>query len=274
MQVKVIISYYNERNPDDLSRLLDSMDNFDSGHDYTTLIVVNRALDRELILPEVHAHHRIVYRQNIGYNIGAWDYAWRLCQDTDFFLFLQDDCKIVKDNWLRAFVRFGKNPKMGLIGESISWKSKWSDLDTDLKLTTIADGHFINSEPSSRIHAYYEAFRLWGIDPGDRADHVQSLVWAARRDVLLVVDGFPHGANYGEAIAAEIATSRKINTAGYHISQVHWRPFHYISHPQWMHKRRLKFALTRKLKGEIARSTVWTQVCFAVTQHLKKIKLR
>ncbi len=35
-------------------------------------------------------------RENTGFNIGAWDYGWRHLPPYDYYLFLQDDCFIVR----------------------------------------------------------------------------------------------------------------------------------------------------------------------------------
>jgi hypothetical protein len=41
-------------------------------------------------------------RENTGFNIGAWDYGWRHLPPYDYYLFLQDDCFIVRPLWLKA----------------------------------------------------------------------------------------------------------------------------------------------------------------------------
>jgi len=255
MRVKVVISYYNARSADPLIKLLDSMQAHTSGCAYTTQIVVNRAIDRDLVLPDKHAHHPILYRPNSGFNIGAWDQVWRHCTDSDFFLFLQDDCLVYRDNWLLAFVREGQKKNVGMVGESINWRRDWDELIGTEILEIVAKDHVLDGKPATRKEVYFNAFNRWNIEKGHRADHIQSIVWAARREVLERIDGFPLGSDYGEAIAAEIATSKKIQSAGMRIKQVHWRPFYYISHPEWSHQDSVLTVALKKLRNKITRNS-------------------
>jgi len=78
------------------------------------------------------------------------------------------------------------------------------------------------------MEVYQDAFRRWGVAPGPKGDHLQALIWAARRGVLEKIGGFPIGANYGEAIAAEISVTKKVQSLGMRGVQVAWRPFRYI----------------------------------------------
>jgi hypothetical protein len=221
------------------------MQNYPAGIPYSTHIVVNVEGDEPLVLPPHFAHIPISYRANVGYNIGAWDYGWRLYPDNEFFLFLQDDCLIRRKNWLKAFRDSLHHKQTGMIGESLSldWNRSWDQLSLNGKLGVQMAGHNIEGNEATRGDVYLKMFTVWGIDPGKKGGHLRSLIWACRRDVLDMIDGFPIGLDYGQAIAAEIATSKKIQQAGFLIKQIRWRPFTYIEHPQWNHTRRLAYLL-------------------------------
>ena len=72
-----------------------------------------------------------------------------------------------------------------------------------------------------------------GIPFGPRGDHLQSLVLCSRRSVLEAVGGFEVGRNYEEAVASEVAISKKIQALGLAVKQVCIHSFTYIEHPQW-----------------------------------------
>jgi hypothetical protein len=226
-------------------KLLDSMQYYPAGIPYRTHIVVNAEVDSPLVLPPRYAHIPISYRDNTGYNIGAWDHGWRLYPNSRYFLFMQDDCIIRRKNWLKVFRDSLHHKKIGIIGESLSldWNRTWEQLASDGKLSVQMAGHVIEGKQVSRGNVYFKMFKLWGIDPGERADHLRSLIWACRRDVLELIDGFPIGMDYGQAIAAEIATSKKIQQAGFYIKQIRWRPFTYIEHPEWIHTRDMSYLI-------------------------------
>ncbi len=132
-----------------------------------------------------------------------------------------------------------------MLGESLSldWNRTWEELSHEGKLRMQFPGHDLEGNQASRGEVYFRMFKLWGIDPGNKGDHLRSLIWACRRDVLELINGFPLGIDYGQAIAAEIATSKKIQQAGFHIKQIRWRPFTYIEHPEWIHTRDMSYLI-------------------------------
>jgi hypothetical protein len=115
-------------------------------------------------------------------------------------------------------------------------------------------GHDLEGNQASRGEVYFRMFKLWGIDPGNKGDHLRSLIWACRRDVLELINGFPLGIDYGQAIAAEIATSKKIQQAGFHIKQIRWRPFTYIEHLEWIHTRDMSYLIKAYAKQLLSMS--------------------
>ena len=272
MRVTVVISYYNARSPQPLIGLLESMQTHEPGCIYDTCIVVNRAIDQDLVLPAALSHHSILYRPNTGFNISAWEHGWRSCPDADFFLFLQDDCVVHRDNWLKAYVQASKKPRIGLVGELINWNRYWEQLNGKRILEIVTKDHTLNGNPATRKEVYFDAFHRWNIDPGLRADHLQSLIWAARRETLETIHGFPASTNYGEAIAAEIATSKKIQSAGYRIRQVHWRPFHYVRHPQWPYNQSIITLVLGRIRDSILRNSWLHKISLWLFKLLRDIK--
>jgi hypothetical protein len=59
------------------------------------------------------------------------------------------------------------------------------------------------------------------------------LVLCTTRAVLEAVNGFCIGRSYHEAVASEIAISKKVQALGLTIKQIGPLPFTYIEHPQW-----------------------------------------
>ncbi|MBL8546118.1 MAG: hypothetical protein JNL81_06620 [Hyphomonadaceae bacterium] len=210
------------------------MSKFDAGVQFACQIVVNRTNDQELTLPPCPFPVSIAYRENVGMNIGAWEHGWRLNPESEHFLFLQDECLVVRENWGLAFSERCADPGVGLVGEAFNpaWEHTWDRLRALHRGSTLQD-HFVDGRPAGRIDAYLDAMKRWGVDPGATGGHLRSLAWAASRDTLSLIGGFPIGANYGECIAAEIAVSRKCVASGRRLVQVREAPFYFVHHREW-----------------------------------------
>jgi hypothetical protein len=230
----VVISFYDRRPRDKLHDLLLSMARFDAGMPFTVRIVVNRTCEDDLALPPIAFPVVVTYRENVGMNIGAWERGWRDAPRHGGYLFLQDECLIVRDNWGAAFAQRSADPSVGLVGEIFNpaWDHSWERLRALHRGSDLAD-HFIDGRPAARVESYLDAMKRWGVDPGSTAAHLRSLVWAARRETLERIGGFPIGANYGECIAAEIAVSRKCAATGLRLAQVREAPFSFVQHREW-----------------------------------------
>lgn len=234
VQLCVVISFYDRRSSDKLEALLSSMSRFDAGAPFACQIVVNRTSDQELAIPSYPFPIAIAYRENVGMNIGAWDHGWRANSDSQHYLFLQDECLVVRENWGAAFLERCADPGVGLVGEAFNpaWEHSWDRLRALHRGSTLPD-HFIDGRPAGRIEAYLDAMQRWGVDPGATGAHLRSLAWAASRETLSLIGGFPVGANYGECIAAEIAVSRKCAAHNRRLVQVREAPFYFIQHREW-----------------------------------------
>ena len=188
--------------------------------------------------PDGHRGVEVLYRANVGYNIGAWETGWRAGPTHDAYLFVQHECQVVRTDWIAAFVRAAARPGVGLIGECLSpnWDHSWDDLAEQFRGHTLRE-HTISGRPAERVDCYLDFFRRHGIAPGERGDHLQSLILFATHSVLQRVGGFPAGDGCGEAIAAEIGFSKKVQAAGMSLAQPGRQAFTYIEHPQWLHRR-------------------------------------
>lgn len=175
-----------------------------------------------------------IIRSNSGMNIGAWDCAWRALADYEGYLFLQDECRLVRDDWLDAFAAGASAPGIGMLGETVNtrWDREWREL-LGSPLNAYAPGHYIDGVPARRVECYLRFMKGHNIDPGRDASHLRSLVWFLNRDVLVRINGFPCGRNKGECIGAEIAVSRKIVQAGLRFQQISTAPFSYFWHQEW-----------------------------------------
>jgi glycosyltransferase involved in cell wall biosynthesis len=235
--VLVVVSHYAARPAGPLVRLLDSMAAHPAGCDYALRVVVNRDAAESLELPARHGGVEVLYRPNAGYNIGAWEAGWRAGPEYPGYLFLQDECVVVRPGWAAAFAR-ACGPGVGLVGECLSpdWDAPWAVLAERFRGHELRE-HAVGGRKAERVECYLDFFRRRGIPAGERGDHLQSLVWYAPRAVLERVGGFPGGATYGEAIAAEMGTSKKVQAAGLALAQVGPEPFTYVEHPQWLHRR-------------------------------------
>ncbi|WP_435018059.1 hypothetical protein TA3x_000003 [Tundrisphaera sp. TA3] len=229
----VIISHYNAWPATQLVSLLDQMREIPAGHPFRARIVVNQAEDKPLELPERHRGIDVFYRENVGYNIGAWDHGWKQEPKADFYLFLQEECVILRPGWLRDFIRAASDPRVGLVGESLElWQQTWEQIDYYRDLA----GN-VPMTVFGRDCSWSEANRMFldkhGIRAGSGSDHLQSLILGMRGDVLEKIGGFPLGVTKDEAICSEVAISKAVQALGLRIRQVGLRRFTRIHHPQW-----------------------------------------
>jgi hypothetical protein len=225
------------------------MDRYAPGLPYDLVLSAN-GLEYTLPSSLVPRFWKIFVRDNVGYNLGAWDHAWRHLPDHDRFLFLQDESSILKAGWLRLFEQcFLATPNCGLVGEYIPVKylRPWEDL------VDHGSNQFEKWNSRERVESMTFCRRQlaqWGIPEGPCARHVTSVVQYTSRRVLELVDGYIIGKTKGEAITAEIGFSRKIEARGFSLAQVGRYRHSVVSHPQWPSNHplaRLKRSIMKRL---------------------------
>jgi len=176
----------------------------------------------------------VFYRENTGYNLAAWDFAWRQLGQYDYFLFLQDDCIILKKNWLRDFYDcFKSEKKCGLVGEFMSWDMPWAELIAGVDEPKISEDELDAADVANCARFYRKTLLGWNVPIGDSARHLASIIHFTSSEILKKVDGYNHPTTYREAIASEIGFSRKIEAAGYKLAQVGKQRFSRIGHREW-----------------------------------------
>lgn len=233
----VVISYWNGRTIKPLYRLLSQMRKIDAGADFDTVIVCNGGDKVPLRLPARFddLRPRLFDRENVGYNIAAWDHGWRSAGDYESFLFIQDDCFLKSRSWVSRFEhRFDQDPGIGLLGEHV--------VNDQMTWEFIRRGHCGGDcgppetwpEELHFIAAHESRFRSRGIPWPECSDHLPSIILFSRRRVLEEIGGFPYfGPSYQEGISSELAISGLVKSKGYRVSKVTDHPFELIGHPQW-----------------------------------------
>ena len=196
-------------------------------------VVVNQD-DPARPLPALPGGVEVVARPNQGFNIGAWEHGWRTAPPHAGYLFVQDECTIRRAPWLQPFVA-AVTGGVGLVGERLNpaWSLTWEELEARFEGHTLPD-HWVDGRPAERMACYRHFFATRGIAIGMRGDHLQTLVLYVPRHVLVAIDGFPIGRDKGEAVAAEIAISKKVEAAGFEVREVGPEPFWHVAHPQWL----------------------------------------
>ncbi len=210
---------------------------FDAGCPFDLVISCNGGELKPLTLPSNFSplRPRIFNRENTGWNLGAWEHGWRTAGAYDYFLFLQDDCYLKRQNWVYDFqFRAENDAGIGLLGEAIMWdKMTWPFIrkSTDRDLGQLA---WPEDEAIHPLDNYQQLLRNRGVPLGEIGTHLPSLILYSPRRVLEEVGGFPlMGSTYRQAVACEIGISRAIEAKGYRISKVRDNSFHLIGHPQW-----------------------------------------
>jgi hypothetical protein len=230
----VVISYYDRRPIHNLLELTESLHQYPAGQEFDVCVIVNRTKN-ELISIAQLSSTAIHYRHNVGMNIGAWDHGWRICSGYKSYLFLQDECYVIRDNWLARYQAVLERPNVGMVGESLNrlWDKPWREL-RKLFANIILPEHQIEAKCVNRVDFYLEFLKAHGVDPRVGGRHLRSVVWFLSAEVLQAIDGFLIGRNYGECIAAEIAASKKVEALGLAVVQANEQEeFFYIRHLEY-----------------------------------------
>lgn len=249
MRIAVVVSTWSGNPIDSLDRLLLTLKKYPEKLGYHMFLCANGS-DYRLPAKLGDRFQAVFIRENVGFNMGAWDHAWRRLSDYSHFLFLQDDCYIVRKNWLSDFVQlFNRRPKCGLIGENYNqgWAYPWSLLTEKGETNEDGNSKRFSREMIARAQFYRRKIEGWGIDIGEHAGHVTTVVHFTSSEVLRKVDGYNIANGYQEAIASEIGFSKKVEALGYEILQIGNRKHSRIAHPQWP-SNRFSAKLIRSIK--------------------------
>ncbi|MBK8101492.1 MAG: hypothetical protein IPK26_30800 [Planctomycetes bacterium] len=233
----VVVSFWDGRPRQELDALLHDLATIPAGWPFAVLVVVNQERAEPTAITASLPGLRVLHRPNTGYNIGAWDHGYRSAPDHDVYLFLQQECRVRRPDWLLPFVQRLQLGEVGLVGERANpaWDRPWDEIERRFAGHELHD-HFIEGRPAPRLATYRHFFAQHGIEPGLRGDHLQTLVLAATGATLRRIGGFPVGRDYGESIAAEISVSKRVQALGLTAEQLGPRPFTCFSHPQWQDK--------------------------------------
>ncbi|MCE9657604.1 MAG: hypothetical protein K8R60_03525 [Burkholderiales bacterium] len=214
----VIVSFYDERDDGELVRLLRQLRSGDAGAAFDLRVVVNSPRGEALRLPDDLASVNTTVRQNTGFNIGAWNHGWLNNPGYAFYVFLQDECEIVRTGWLARYRKLLSEPGVGAAGESLLIWPGWR--------------RFARQWPEATAECAAIA-RQRAIALGKSPSHLQTLAIGASAACLEATGGFLLADGKAQAIATEIMFSRLCLARGFAIRQSAWRPFEYIMHPQW-----------------------------------------
>ena len=224
----VTISHYEKRNKNNLINLINSVKN----QNYDILIVINDD-NYSFEKNEVFQNIKTLIRPNTGMNIGSWNSSYLNNKNFDFYIFLQDECKILDIYFIKKYIYELSKVDVGMTGESINykWANKWEVIASS-GLNYIV-GYNAQKKPVFRVQYYLSLMKKWGIKPGLTGKHLRSLVWGFKKEVLENISPFPIGKTKEECIASEIAISKKVEQLGLKVTQINKKPFKHISHLEW-----------------------------------------
>lgn len=225
--VLIVISHYSARDKTALYALLKKISDITSH----ILVVIN---DDSAVSESFSklGDFPVITRPNIGMNIGGWNSAHANFPNYKYYIFLQDECSLLRGDFIEAYKKELGTKNVGMTGESINhkWDKSWVELFHSPLNYVIenAAGHRI-----SRVEHYLAAMSGWGINPGGSGRHLRSLVWGLNQDALRRIGRFPEGRNKEECIAAEISVSKKIEEIGLTVTQISKTPFSFFKHEEW-----------------------------------------
>jgi len=225
--VLIVISHYSARDKAALYALLKKISDITSH----ILVVIN---DDSAVSESFSklGDFPVITRPNIGMNIGSWNSAHANFPNYKYYIFLQDECSLLRGDFIEAYKKELSTKNVGMTGESINhkWDKSWVELFHSPLNYVIenAAGHRI-----SRVEHYLAAMSGWGINPGGSGRHLRSLVWGLNQDALRRIGRFPEGCNKEECIAAEISVSKKIEEIGLTVTQISKTPFSFFKHEEW-----------------------------------------
>jgi len=222
----IIISNYKKRGDKYLNNLLENLRDLP----IKLSVVIN---DDDANEENISISNNITYieRPNIGMNIGGWSASIKYSVETEFTIFLQDECFLKSDLFMETYYELLNKENVVMIGESINpkWSIQWENIyNSNLNYPIKLNDTFV-----SRLDYYFYLFNKWGISPGFSGEHLRSLIWGFRTDFLHDLGQFPTGTSKEECIASEISVSKLVQQKGLKFCQSDIKHFKYFGHKEW-----------------------------------------
>lgn len=224
----IVISHYAKRDDYFLKKLLLEI----SQVTRKILVVINSDFVN-CVSEEFYLGYPALVRPNLGMNIGGWDAAFHRYSNYEHYIFLQDECSLLRYDFLEVYKRKLSDPNVGMVGESINFKWDRSWRDMFLSPLNYSTEIVLGSRKISRVENYLNTLHAWKIDPGFGGRHLRALVWGIKGETLFRIKGFPIGETKEQCIASEIAVSKKIEQLGLRVDQISETPFTYFKHDEW-----------------------------------------
>lgn len=224
----IVISHYAARNDWHLKNLLSDISRITKN-----ILVVINSDDQNFESEGYFQGYPMLTRPNNGMNIGGWNAAYHKYPNYKYYIFLQDECSLVRHDFLEAYEKLLNNHEVGMVGESLNfkWDRSWQDMYLS-SLNYPIDVMF-NSRRVSRVEYYLNLFHKWRVEPGSTGRHMRALIWGFRGETLSRLGGFPIGESKEQCIAAEIAVSKKIEQLGLLVIQASENSFPFFRHQEW-----------------------------------------
>jgi len=224
----IVISHYAKRGDFHLKRLLSEVSRVTK----SILVVINSDFVN-CESEEIFEGYSTLVRPNLGMNIGGWNAAFHRYPNYGYYIFLQDECSLLRHDFLDAYKRKLNNPNIGIVGESINfkWDKSWRDML--LSPLNYSTDIVLGSRKISRVENYVNLLHTWKIEPGFGGRHLRALVWGIKGETLIRLEGFPIGETKEQCIASEIAVSKKIEQLGLRVCQMDENPFTFFRHEEW-----------------------------------------
>lgn len=227
--VLIVVSHYAARGTSHLQSLLS---NLSKVHKNILIVINDDQINKEYF--DFFCGFQAIYRPNIGMNIGGWNEAYQQFPNFKFYIFLQDECVVLREDFIAAYVKELSRVGIGMTGETINykWDREWGQIiNSPLNYHT---NIIFNGSRLSRVQNYLNLLGQWGISPGVGGRHLRSLVWGLNDYALKGIGKFPIGIDKEQCIAAEIAVSKKVEQLGLGVTQISQTPFYFFQHEEWL----------------------------------------
>lgn len=224
----IVISHYAKRGDYHLKKLLSEVSQVTK----SILVVINA----DFVNSESEGFfegYPALLRPNLGMNIGGWNAAFHRHPNYEHYVFLQDECSLLRRDFLDAYKRKLNDPDIGMVGESINfkWDKSWRDMF--LSPLNYSTDIVLGSRKISRVENYLNLLHTWKIEPGFGGRHLRALAWGIKGETLIRLEEFPIGETKEQCIASEIAVSKKIEQLGLRVCQIDESPFTFFRHDEW-----------------------------------------